>query len=154
MVRHTNPFLETNIAHVDPMHHCSFFVILKPLPYEITRGFTLGFPSAKIVTWTEHYLLVRPEPWVAHHTLELPFLAYLFPLSITKGNGVWSMFRMSFIWYVPNLWICKIFEWNFTTEYLKLCGSLFAQWIFLQNEILKWLVNLKNHLSEALKFSF
>ena len=58
------------------------------------RGFTLGLPSAKMVSCTVHCRLSRLEAAPRTQTVWFPVSSYVLPLVKQKGKGIWSMFAI------------------------------------------------------------
>ena len=80
---------------------CSAKEMRFPFPQNRNRGFTLGSPSEKGVSWTVHCRLSSPEVHVPPHTHteRSPVSAYVSPSQKLKAvQGVWSILAI-----LPNL---------------------------------------------------
>ena len=72
----------------------SVFKILRPFPQKIWRGLMRGSPSAKMVNWTVHCHLSKPDCAPRCQTDFVPVWSYPWPLLKVKGRGVWSTFAI------------------------------------------------------------
>ena len=106
--------------------------ILKPFPW-MMRGLMWGSPSAKIVNWTVHYLLSRPDCAPQCQTVFVP--VWLYPCN---GRGVWSTFEIVDKWNLPSgpsvvsdaatcwisRWTLQIFSMIFSMIYRLLLSNV------------------------------